>query len=200
MTRSLAGKKVAALVARGFEQAELLQPREALEKAGALVDIVSPETNGKVRGWNHTDWGEEIDVDVTLDEASSENYDALLLPGGVMNPDILRTIPQAVQFAREFFDAGKPIASICHGPWTLVEADVVRGLRVTSWPSLETDLENAGAEWTDAEVVVDRGIVTSRKPDDIPAFNDKMIEEIAEGQHGTPGHRAKARAAAAGSR
>jgi protease I len=195
MARSLEGKKVAALVAKGFEQVELLQPRDALEKAGALVDVVSPETGGKVRAWNIGDWGEEIDVDVTLDEASSESYDALLLPGGVMNPDILRTIPQAVQFAREFFDAGKPIASICHGPWTLVEADVVRGLRVTSWPSLETDLENAGAEWTDAEVVVDRGIVTSRKPEDIPAFNQHMIEEIAEGRHGTPGHRAKARTA-----
>jgi protease I len=197
MARSLEGKKVAALVARGFEQVELLQPMEALEMAGAMVDVVSPETGGKVRGWNKTEWGEDVDVDVTLADASSENYDALLLPGGVMNPDILRTIPQAVQFTREFFDAGKPIASICHGPWTLVEADVVRGLRVTSWPSLETDLENAGAEWTDAQVVVDRGIVTSRKPDDIPAFTEKMIEEIAEGQHGTPGHRAKARSAGA---
>jgi protease I len=195
MARSLEGKKVAALVARGFEQVELLQPMEALELAGAMVDVVSPETGGKVRGWNKTEWGEDVDVDVTLADASSENYDALLLPGGVMNPDILRTIPQAVQFTREFFDAGKPIASICHGPWTLVEADVVRGLRVTSWPSLETDLENAGAEWTDAQVVVDRGIVTSRKPEDIPAFAEKMIEEIAEGQHGTPGHRAKARGA-----
>jgi protease I len=200
MARSLEGKKVAALVARGFEQVELLQPMEALEMAGAMVDIVSPETGGRVRGWNKTDWGEEVDVDVTLADASSENYDALLLPGGVMNPDILRTIPQAVQFTREFFDAGKPIASICHGPWTLVEADVVRGLRVTSWPSLETDLENAGAEWTDAQVVVDRGIVTSRKPDDIPAFAEKMIEEIAEGQHGNPGHRAKARGAGASGR
>jgi protease I len=200
MARSLEGKKVAALVARGFEQVELLQPMEALEMAGAMVDVVSPETGGKVRGWNKTDWGEEVDVDVTLADASSENYDALLLPGGVMNPDILRTIPQAVQFTREFFDAGKPIASICHGPWTLVEADVVRGLRVTSWPSLETDLENAGAEWTDAQVVVDRGIVTSRKPDDIPAFAEKMIEEIAEGQHGQPGHRAKARGFGARSR
>src|SRR5689334_21205080 len=193
MARSLEGKKVAALVARGFEQVELLQPMEALEMAGAMVDVVSPETGGKVRGWNKTDWGEEVDVDVTLTEASSENYDALLLPGGVMNPDILRTIPEAVQFAREFFEAGKPIASICHGPWTLVEADVVRGLRVTSWPSLETDLENAGAKWSDAEVIVDRGIVTSRKPADIPAFNAKMIEEFAEGEHGTPGHRANAR-------
>ena len=200
MARSLEGKKVAALVARGFEQVELLQPMEALEMAGAMVDVVSPETGGKVRGWNKTEWGQEVDVDVTLAEASSENYDALLLPGGVMNPDILRTIPQAVQFTREFFDAGKPIASICHGPWTLVEADVVRGLRVTSWPSLETDLENAGAEWTDAQVVVDRGIVTSRKPEDIPAFAEKMIEEIAEGQHGIPGHRAKARGAGASSR
>ncbi len=191
---------MAALVARGFEQVELLQPMEALELAGAMVDVVSAETGGKVRGWNHKEWGDEVDVDVTLADASSENYGALLLPGGVMNPDILRTIPQAVQFAREFFDAGKPIASICHGPWTLVEADVVRGLRVTSWPSLETDLENAGAEWTDAEVVVDRGIVTSRKPDDIPAFTEKMIEEIAEGKHGTPGHRAKARGAGASAR
>jgi protease I len=194
MARSLEGKKVAALVAKGFEQVELQKPREALEQAGAMVHIVSPE-RGKVRGWNHQDWGDEVDVDVALDDAAADEYDALLLPGGVMNPDILRTIPQAVQFARDFFDAGKPIASICHGPWTLVEADVVRGLHVTSWPSLETDLENAGAEWTDEPVVVDRGIVTSRKPDDIPAFNAKMIEEFAEGQHGQPGHRAKARAA-----
>jgi protease I len=194
MARSLEGKKVAALVAKGFEQVELLKPREALEQAGAIVEIVSPES-GKVRGWDMTDWGDDVDVDVPLNEAASEEYDALLLPGGVMNPDILRTIPQAVQFARDFFDAGKPIASICHGPWTLLEADVVRGLRVTSWPSLETDLENAGAEWTDAPVVVDRGIVTSRKPDDIPAFNEKMIEEFAEGLHGQPGHRAKARTA-----
>jgi protease I len=199
MARSLEGKKIAALVAKGFEQVELLKPREALEQAGAMVDVISPE-NGKVRGWNHTEWGDEVDVDVQLDDAAADEYDALLLPGGVMNPDILRTIPQAVQFTRDFFDAGKPIASICHGPWTLVEADVVRGLRVTSWPSLETDLENAGAEWTDEPVVVDRGIVTSRKPDDIPAFNDKMIEEFAEGRHGQPGQRAKARTATGGAR
>ncbi len=194
MAQSLQGKKVAALVAKGFEQVELLKPRQALEDAGAVVEVISPESGGTVRGWDMTDWGDDVDVDVQLNDASSAEYDALLLPGGVKNPDILRTIPQAVQFVRDFFDAGKPIAAICHGPWTLVEADVVRGLHVTSWPSLKTDLKNAGANWTDDQVVVDRGIVTSRKPDDIPAFNDKMIEEFAEGQHGGAGKREPSRA------
>jgi protease I len=178
----LEGKKVAILVARGFEQVEMEEPRKALEEAGATTHLISPES-GKVRGWQHTKWGNEFDVDVPLDDARPEDYDALLIPGGVMSPDRLRTNENAVRFVRAFFDADKPIASICHGPWMLVEADIVRGIPVTSWPSLRTDLRNAGAEWVDREVVTHQGIVTSRKPDDIPAFNRKMIEEFAEGVH-----------------
>jgi protease I len=188
MADQLKGKRVAALVTNGFEQDELLKPRKALEDAGATVQIVSPES-GKVRGWKHTEWGDEVAVDRTLDQAKASDYDALLLPGGVMNPDHLRMNPKAVQFAKQFFEDGKGIAVICHGPWTLVEAGVVKGVRMTSWPSLKTDLTNAGANWVDQEVVVDRGIVSSRKPDDIPAFNRKMIEEFAEGRHGGAGKR-----------
>jgi protease I len=143
---------------------------------------VSPKP-GSIKGWNHTNWGDPIKVDVTLESTSPDDYDALLLPGGVMNPDHLRTNVHAVNFVRAFFEAGKPVAAICHGPWLLVEADVVRGRNVTSWPSLQTDLKNAGADWTDSQVVTDHGLVTSRKPDDIPAFNKKMIEEFAEGVH-----------------
>ena len=182
MADRLKGKRVAMLVDQGFEQVELTEPRKALEEAGARVDLVSPR-EGTVRAWNHTDWGEEFAVEVALGDASPDDYDALVLPGGVMNPDHLRERPEAVRFARAFFDAHKPVAAICHGPWLLVEADVVRGRRVTSYPSLRTDLENAGAEWVDREVVTDQGLVTSRKPDDIPAFNRKMVEEIAEGVH-----------------
>jgi protease I len=193
MAEQLMGKRVAALVAKGFEQVELLAPRKALEAAGATVDVVSPESS-TVRGWNHTEWGDEVTVDRRLEQARADDYDALLLPGGVMNPDHLRMNPKAVQLVKQFFDDGKPIAVICHGPWTLVEADVVRDVTITSWPSLETDLRNAGAKWVDQEVVVDRGIVSSRNPDDIPAFNRKMIEEFAEGQHGGAGKRRRARA------
>ena len=146
------------------------------------MEVVSP-TGGEVRGWNHTEWGERVKVDRPLADAKPDEYDALLLPGGVMNPDRLRTNPKAVDFVKEFASSGKPIAVICHGPWTLVEAGVVRGVRMTSWPSVKTDLINAGANWVDEEVVVDRGIVSSRKPDDLPAFNRKMIEEFAEGRH-----------------
>ncbi len=181
----LSGKKVAFLVADGFEQVELTGPRKALDDAGAKTFIVSP-ADGKVKGWKHDHWGDELDVDVPLSEARADDYDALVLPGGQMNPDNLRLEDRAVAFARSFFDAGKPIGAICHGPWTLVEADVVRGRRVTSWPSLQTDLRNAGADWVDEEVVVDHGLVTSRKPDDIPAFNRKVAEEIAEGRHARP--------------
>jgi protease I len=188
MAEQLTGVRVAALVAQGFEQIELLDPMGALEAAGATVQVVSPEEH-KVRGWNHTKWGDEVRVDIALDSANVEDYDALLLPGGVMNPDKLRTIPAAVQFVKRFFDEGKPIAVICHGPWTLIEADVVRSVRMTSYPSVKTDLKNAGAHWVDEEVVVDRGIVSSRRPDDIPAFNEKMIEEFAEGLHGGAGRR-----------
>lgn len=191
MADQLKGKRVAALATNGFEQAELLQPRQALIDAGAAVDVVSPES-GSIRGWNHKEWGQEVKVDRTLDQARPDEYDALLLPGGVMNPDRLRMDSRAVQFVKRFFDDGKPIAVICHGPWTLVEADVVRGVTMTSWPSLRTDLTNAGAKWVDQEVVSDRGIVSSRKPDDIPAFNRKMIEEFGEGVHGGAGKRAMA--------
>jgi len=182
MAQALQGKKVAILVENGFEQVELEQPKQALEQAGATTQIVSPQ-NGTVMGWQSTNWGDKFPVDVKLDSASADDYDALLLPGGVMNPDKLRMHPKAVEFVRKFFDAHKPVAAICHGPWTLVEADVVEGRKLTSYPSIHTDLINAGASWVDQEVVVDKGLVTSRKPDDIPAFNRKMVEEFAEGVH-----------------
>jgi protease I len=193
MANELQGKRVAALVADGFEQIELLEPKGALEAAGATVDVVSPNA-GEVRGWNHTEWGDRVRVDRPLDEAKPNEYDALLLPGGVMNPDHLRANPKAVEFIRAMFADGKPIAAICHGPWTMIEAGAVHGLHMTSYPSIQTDLKNAGAHWTDAEVVVDRGVVTSRKPDDIPAFNQKMIEEFREGRHGGAGKREPSRA------
>jgi protease I len=182
MEHDLTGKKVAILAADGFEEDELVKPREALEEAGAETEVVSP-VEGKIKGKKHMKPGRSVKVDVPLEEANAEEYDALLLPGGVQNPDTLRMEPRAVEFVKSFFDAHKPVAAICHGPWTLVEADVVRGRRMTSYPSIKTDLKNAGADWVDEEVVVDNGLVTSRKPDDIPAFNAKMIEEIAEGVH-----------------
>jgi len=178
----LKGKKIAVLATDGFEQAEMVEPRKALEQAGAKTVLVSPRS-GEVKAWNSTDWGNKYQVDMTLDQAKPDQFDALLLPGGVMNPDKLRLEPKAVQFAKAFFDEGKPVAAICHGPWLLVEAGVVRGRKLTSWPSLKTDIRNAGGSWEDAEVVVDHGLVTSRKPADIPAFNRKMIEEFAEGKH-----------------
>ncbi len=178
MADTLLNKRVAALVENGFEQVELTEPKKALEDAGAIVDIVSPHS-GSVRGWQHTDWGDKLDVDLPLADARADDYDALLLPGGVMNPDKLRMNPDAVQFVKAFVDAGKPIAAICHGPWTLIEAGGVMGHTMTSWPSLQSDLRNAGATWVDRECVVDRGLVTSRKPDDIPVFNDNMIAEFA---------------------
>lgn len=183
MPNRLDNKKVAILVADGFEQVELLEPRKALEQAGAKTEVVSP-AKGKVKGWDMDKWGQEIPVDVDLKKANPAEYDALLLPGGVINPDKLRINEDAVNFARAFFDAGKPVAAICHGPWTLINAGVVRGRKMTSWPSLHMDLRNAGAEWADREVIVDQGLVTSRKPDDIPAFNAKMIEQFAEGLQG----------------
>jgi protease I len=195
MAEQLNGQRIAVLAARGFEQEELLQPVQALKGAGAQVEVVSPD-GGTVRAWNHTDWGQEVSVDVPLDDAAPESYDGLLLPGGVMNPDRLRTNPKAVAFIRQMFDDGKPIAVICHGPWTLIEAGVARGLTLTSYPSLKTDLTNAGATWVDREVVVDRGIVSSRKPADLPAFIAKMLEEFAEGQHGGGGTREPSKASA----
>lgn len=182
MDAKLDGKKVAILVADGFEEIELSSPKEALEDAGAETQIVSPAEK-KVKAWDETDWGSKYKVDVPLAEANSEDFDALLLPGGVLNPDHLRLEPKAIQFIREFFDAGKPVAAICHGPWTLVDAGVAKGRRMTSYPSIKNDLKNAGAEWVDQEVVVDNGLVTSRKPADLPAFNQKVIEEFGEGVH-----------------
>jgi protease I len=178
----LSGKRIAALVDDGFEQVELTEPKKAFEAEGARVEVVSPQ-RGTVKGWQHTKWGDDIHVDRQLDAARPDEYDALVLPGGVMNPDRLRMNSLAVEFVRAFVDGSKPIAAICHGPWTLIEAGAVKGRRMTSWPSLRTDLENAGAVWTDEPVVVDRGLVTSRKPDDIPAFSRKAIEEFAEGRH-----------------
>lgn len=171
---TLEGFRVAILVEDGFERSELVEPRSALDGAGARTSIVSPKAE-RVRSWNHVEWGDTMPVDVPLENARPEDFDALLLPGGVMNPDRLRMQPDAVRFAKTFFDAGKPVASICHGPWMVVEAGAASGKRMTSWPSLRTDLRNAGARWVDEEVVVDGPLVTSRKPDDIPAFNREMI-------------------------
>lgn len=186
MAQSLKGKKVAVLATDGFEQSELLEPKQALEDAGATTTVVSVKP-GEIKAWNKQNWGEPIPVDKTVDQVSAEDFDALLLPGGVMNPDRLRTNPDAVDFARQFIEDGKPVGAICHGPWLLVEADCVDGRTMTSWPSLHTDLENAGANWVDEEVVVDNGLVTSRKPGDIPMFSQKLIEEIGEGTHAGSG-------------
>jgi len=180
--QTLKGKKVAILVGDGVEQVELTEPRKALEAAGAQTQIVST-AEGRVKGWDHTDWGHTFRVEVRLEESDPQNYDALLLPGGVMNADAIRIHAKARQFARHFFETGKPVAAICHAPWLLIDAGVVRGRRLTSYETLKTDLVNAGADWVDEEVVVDQGLVTSRRPDDIPAFNRKMIEEFAQGAH-----------------
>lgn len=182
MKGKLDGKKVAILVADGFEQVELTSPKEALEKAGAETEIVSP-AGSSVKGWEHTKWGKTFPVDVPLKKANAEDYDALLLPGGVMNPDKLRRDEKALEFVKHFFDEGKPVAAICHGPWTLIDAGVASGRKLTSYESIQTDLKNAGAEWVDEKVVVDNGLVTSRKPDDLPAFNRKMVEEFCEGKN-----------------
>jgi len=180
MTKELNTKRVAILAMDGFEQVELTKPKAALEAAGAQVDIVSPQDD-QIQGWHHFDKGDFFPVDVPLSEVDTQNYDALLLPGGVANPDQLRTQSEAVAFVQSFFAADKPVAAICHAPWTLIEADVVKSRSLTSWPSLKTDLKNAGANWIDQEVVVDNGLVTSRNPDDIPAFNQKMVETFAVG-------------------
>jgi protease I len=177
-SQTLEGLKVAILVTDGFEQVEMTDPRNALDEAGADTRLVSPKDH-EVKAWNFTDWGDTFSVDVPLEAAQPDEFDALLLPGGVLNPDQLRTQPKAVAFVKTFFDAGKPVASICHGPWTVIEAGAARGRRLTSWPSLKTDLRNAGAQWVDEEVVVDQGLVTSRKPDDIPAFNREVIDLFA---------------------
>lgn len=182
MPDKLSGKRIAILATNGFEQSELEEPKKAIEAAGGRADVVSIQ-HGQIRGWQHTDWGNCVSVDVTVDRAQPDDYDGLVLPGGVINPDKLRMVPEAVEFVRAFARSGKPIAAICHGPWTLINAGVVQGRKLTSWPSLQADLENAGAHWVDQQVVVDQGLVTSRKPDDLPAFNRRLIEELAEGRH-----------------
>ncbi|HEY2727081.1 MAG TPA: type 1 glutamine amidotransferase domain-containing protein [Parafilimonas sp.] len=180
--KSLQGKKIVILTENGFEEVELTSPKQALEEAGASVEIVSPQKE-KVKGWDHDHWSIELPVDTNIDDANADDYDAIVLPGGVINPDKLRLNKKAVDFAQQFLEAGKPVAAICHGPQTLIETGLLEGRTMTSYPSLQTDLKNAGADWVDREVVVDNGLVTSRKPDDLKAFNKKMIEEISEGIH-----------------
>ena len=183
MAEKLQGKRVAFLMANeGVEQVELTEPLKAVREAGAKAELIAPE-GGEIQGFNHLDKGDTFPVDEAVSEVNADEFDALVLPGGVANPDQLRTKPEAVKFVRAFFETGKPVGVICHGPWTLVEADVVRGRTITSWPSLQTDLRNAGAEWVDEEVHVDQGLVSSRKPDDLEAFCAKVVEEIAEGVH-----------------
>ena len=183
MSEDLKGKRVAILVANeGVEQVELTSPRDAIREAGAEVDLLAPESE-EIQAFNHLDKGDTFSPDKVVAEASADDYDGLVLPGGVANPDQLRTEDDALDFVRSFFEAGKPVGVICHGPWTLIDAGVVDGRTMTSWPSLETDLRNAGAEWVDEEVHVDQGLVTSRKPEDLDAFNAKVVEEIAEGVH-----------------
>src|ERR1044072_6478007 len=182
MEKKLKGKKVAILVADGFEQVELTEPKKALEQAGATTEIVSP-AGDEVQGWNNDEKDDSFKVDMPLSRARSDDYDALLLPGGVRNPDQLRMMMRAVEFVDGFFATGKPVAAICHAPWTLIDSEVVKGRTITSWPSLKSDLINAGARWADREVVVDNGLITSRKPADIPAFNKKLWEDLAEGSH-----------------
>jgi protease I len=182
MASRLDGKRVAFLAADGVEQVELTEPWKAVENEGGQPELISIE-EGEIQGFEHLDHGDKFNVDKTVAEADPDDYDGLVQPGGVANPDFLRVDEDAVRFTRAFFEAGKPVAEICHGPWMLVEADVVRGRKVTSWPSLKTDIRNAGGEWVDKEVVVDNGLVTSRKPDDLPAFCEKLVEEICEGRH-----------------
>lgn len=174
--------KIAILSTNGFEQSELFQPKKALEAAGATVHVVSPEA-GSIKGWKDGDWGDSVDVDVVLKDARHEDYDALVLPGGQMNPDILRTIPEAVSFVKSFFDADKPLAAICHAPWLLIDAGIVRDLSLTSYKSIKMDVLNAGGKWEDRPVVVDKGVITSRNPDDLDAFSSKIIEQVAKSRH-----------------
>jgi protease I len=178
MAQKLSGVRVAILATDGFEQSELLDPRRALDEAGARTEVVSLKS-GEIKGWNHTEWGKTVAVDKTVDSVEANNYDALLLPGGVMNPDNLRMDAKAVAFVKAFFDAKKPVAAICHGPWTLIEAGAVKGRTLTSWPSLKTDIRNAGGSWVDQEAVVDGNLVTSRNPKDIPAFNREIAKLFA---------------------
>lgn len=178
----LNGKKIAIVATNGFELSELMEPKKALEEAGAIVEVISQE-KGEIIGWHHKDWSDSVFIEKTFDDAVTTDYDGIFLPGGVLNADSLRMDKKAVEFVRQMILSGKPMAAICHGAWTLIETGLVKGRRMTSWPSLKTDLENAGAKWVDEEVVTDKGWVTSRKPEDIPAFNKKMIEEFCEGSH-----------------
>lgn len=182
METKLSEKKVAIVITNGFEQSEFEEPLKALKEAGAKVDIISLKKE-KVKGWKDKNWGSEFEVDLTIESADSQNYDALVLPGGVMNPDALRTNEDVVEFVKDFLEDGKPVAAICHGPWTLIETGLLKGRKMTSFKSIKTDLINAGVNWVDEEVVVDEGLVTSRSPKDLPAFCKKMVEEIAEGVH-----------------
>jgi protease I len=178
----LDGKKIAILATHGFEQSELEVPRDRLKKAGAVVDVVSP-SSGEIRGWDKKDWGRPVTVDKTLDQASSADYDAVVLPGGQINPDLLRVEQQALKFIRDIFDAGKIVAAVCHAPWLLIETGIARGRKMTSYKSIKTDVANAGAKWEDSDVVVDQGVITSRNPGDLEAFTAKIIEEVREGRH-----------------
>ena len=191
MADKLQGKRIAFLATDMVEQVELTEPWKAVTEEGAAPELVSLE-EGEIQGFNHYDKTDTFKVDRTVEEAQAEDYDALVIPGGVGNPDTMRTDENAVSFVRRFFDQGKPVGVICHGPWMLVESGVVRGRTVTSWPSLQTDIRNAGGDWVDQEVVVDHGLVTSRKPDDLPAFNAKIVEEVAEGRHEQQAEKAKA--------
>jgi protease I len=179
MSGKLQGKKIAIVATDGFEQVELTEPKKALEAAGATVEVISVK-EGQIKGWNHTDWGGSVKVDKTLDRAKPNDYDALVLPGGQINPDKLRIEPKAVTFIGDFFNSGKPVGAICHGPWLLVEAGVVKKKTLTSWPSIRTDIRNAGGHWVDEEVVTDGNLTTSRKPDDLRAFNERLIRELSE--------------------
>ncbi len=192
MASQLNGKTIAFLVAQeGVEEVELTEPREAVEQAGAVTHLIAPEA-GEVQAFKHLDKSRRFAVDRTLDEAEVDDYDGLVLPGGVANPDQLRTDGRAIEFVQDMVSSGKPVGVICHGPWTLVEADLVRGRTITSWPSLQTDIRNAGGTWVDSEVVVDDGLVSSRKPDDLPAFCAKIVEEFAEGVHRAGAEKARA--------
>ena len=184
-TQDLKGRRIAILATDGVEQAELLKPREALDQEGAETKVISLKS-GLIKGWNHTEWDKEIPVDITVEQAKAKDFDALLLPGGVINPDKLRMEPRAVAFVKAFFDEGKPVAAICHALWMVIEAGAAKGRRIASWPSLKTDIRNAGAEWVDEEAVVDGNLVSARKPDDIPAFNLAMIDLIARSQRARP--------------
>ena len=177
---NLKGRHIAILATDGFEQSELLEPKRLLEEAGAQVSVIAPGGAKQIKGWDKKDWGNSVDVDVALSEADASHYDALVLPGGVMNPDKLRLEASAIELIKKFGKSGRPIAAICHGPWTLIEAELVKGFKMTSWPSLRKDLENAGADWEDSEVVADGQLITSRKPDDIPAFANALIEQLAD--------------------